>query len=214
MVLCHSRLMYLEFTLAQSMEQFFSCHQHALEFFGLVPARIMIDNLKTGVLHHRSGEPVQFNPRYLDFADHYGFKPVACAPRKGNQKGRVENGVGYIKKNFLAGLQIPSFAALHPAARQWLADTANLRIHGETQSQTRRTLRRRKVRSQAPARCALRLFAHQTGQRHQPLPHSFRGQPLFGPPPVRLPKAHRQNLSRPVVPFLPRKAHCHPSAQL
>ena len=51
---------------------------------------------------------------------------------KDNAKGRVENGVGYVKKNFLAGLQIPDFCALAPAAAQWLNDIANVRIHGET----------------------------------------------------------------------------------
>jgi hypothetical protein len=47
-------------------------------------------------------------------------------------KGRVENGVGYVKKNFLNGLEIPSFCAINPAARQWTDTVANVRIHGET----------------------------------------------------------------------------------
>lgn len=132
MVLCHSRLMYLEFTLSQAMDQFLSCHQHAFEFFGGVPERVMIDNLKTGVLEHPLGEKALFHPRYLDFAAHYGFTPVACGVRKANEKGRVENGVGYIKKNFLAGLELPSFGAINPAALQWLRTVANVRIHGET----------------------------------------------------------------------------------
>lgn len=133
MVFCYSRLMYVEFTLAESMEQFLSCHRRALEFFGGSPRKVMIDNLKAGVLHHPAGEPAQFNPRYLDFAAHYGFEPVACAPRKGNEKGRVENGVGYVKKNLLRGLQISSFEAIQLAGRQWLDATANVRIHRETQ---------------------------------------------------------------------------------
>ena len=132
MVLCHSRLMYLEFTLSQAMDQFLSAHQHAFEFLGGVPERIMIDNLKTGVLEHPLGEKALFHPRYLDFAAHYGFTPVACGVRKANEKGRVENGVGYIKKNFLAGLELPSFSAINPAAMQWLRTVANVRIHGET----------------------------------------------------------------------------------
>src|SRR5690349_18065905 len=45
MVLCHSRMMYLEFTLSEAMEQFLTCHRHALEFFGGTPAKVMIDNL-------------------------------------------------------------------------------------------------------------------------------------------------------------------------
>jgi transposase len=132
MVLCYSRMIYIEFTLSQGMEQFLSCHRHALEFFGGAPAKIMIDNLKTGVLEHPAGMEARFNPRYLDFAAHYGFTPVACQVRKGNEKGRVENGVGYVKKNFLNGLEIPSFSALNPAARQWRDTVANVRMHGET----------------------------------------------------------------------------------
>jgi transposase len=132
MVLCYSRMIYIEFTLSEGMEQFLSCHRHALEFFGGSPAKVMIDNLKSGVLEHPPGLEARFNPRYLDFAAHYGFTPVACQVRKGNEKGRVENGVGYVKKNFLGGLDIPSFGALNPAGRQWMDTVANVRIHGET----------------------------------------------------------------------------------
>jgi len=132
MVLCYSRMMYVEFTLSEGMEQFLSCHRHAFEFFQGVSAKVVIDNLKVGVLRHPSGQKALFHPRYLDLGAHYGFEPVACNVRKGNEKGRVENGVGYVKKNFLNGLEIPSFAAIHPAAIQWRDTVANVRIHGET----------------------------------------------------------------------------------
>jgi transposase len=132
MVLCYSRFLYVEFTLGQGMEWFLSCHQHAFEFFGGTPEKVMIDNLKTGVLQHPLGGPVQFHPRYLDFAAHYGFVPVACGVRKANEKGRAENSVGYVKGNLLRGLDLPGFAALNPAALQWLSTVANVRIHGET----------------------------------------------------------------------------------
>jgi transposase len=56
----------------------------------------MVDNCKTAVLSHPVGQPAQFNPRYLDFANHYGFKVRACGVRKGNEKGRVENGVKFV----------------------------------------------------------------------------------------------------------------------
>lgn len=132
MVLCYSRMLYVEFTLSEAMDQFLTCHRHALEFFGGTPAKVMIDNLKVGVLRHPSGEKAQFNPHYLDFAAHYGFQPVACNIGKGNEKGRVERGVGYVKKNFLSGLDIPSFEAVNPAAGIWRDATANVRLHGET----------------------------------------------------------------------------------
>ena len=132
MVLCHSRMMYVEFSLAQSMEHFLSCHQHAFEFFGGVPENIMIDNLKTGVLQRKTGHDIVFNPKYLDFAQHYGFNIKACGVRKGNEKGRVENAVGYVKKNFLNGLELTQFNALNPAVKSWMDEIANVRIHGET----------------------------------------------------------------------------------
>ena len=133
MVLCYSRLCYIEFTLGEATEHFLAAHQNAFEFFGGVPAKVLIDNLKTAVLHHPLGERPLFHPRYLDFAAHYGFEPRACNVGKAHEKGRVENGVGYVKKNFLAGLELPpGLNALNAAARNWLDTVANNRIHGET----------------------------------------------------------------------------------
>lgn len=132
LVLCHSRQLYVEFTLGQSQEQWLACHAHAFEYLGGVPAEIMVDNCKTAVLTHAPGTAPVFNPTYVDFARHYGFTIKACTPRRPQQKGRVENGVGYIKKNFLAGLALTDFAPLNPAARLWLDTVANVRLHRET----------------------------------------------------------------------------------
>jgi len=76
-------------------------------------------------------DPV-LNPKYLDFANHYGFTIAPCGVGKGNEKGRVESGVGYVKKNFLSGLQIGDFKDLKPAVLHWLDTVANVRTHGET----------------------------------------------------------------------------------
>ena len=133
MVLCHSRMAYVEFTCGEAMEHFLACHRNALEFFGGTPGVILIDNLKTGVLKHPFGERAVFNPRYLDFAAHYGFDPRACNVRKANEKGRVESGVGYVKKNFLAGLELPnSLGGVNTAARRWMDSIANVRDHRAT----------------------------------------------------------------------------------
>jgi len=132
MVLCHSRWMYLEFTVSQQMEFFLACHENAFAALGGVPSRLMVDNLKSAVLQHLVGTAPVFNAKYLDFARHWGFEISACNPRSGNEKGRVENGVGYVKKNFLAGLEMTDFAALQPAALLWQDSVANVRIHGET----------------------------------------------------------------------------------
>ena len=132
MVLCYSRMMYVEFTVSQTMEHFLGCHQNAFDFFGFVPKKIMVDNLKSAVLSRIVGQSPVFNPKYLDFANHYGFTIAPCNVGKGNEKGRVENAVGYVKKNFLSGLHIPDFSAIAPAARDWLDTIANVRIHGQT----------------------------------------------------------------------------------
>ncbi len=132
MVLCHSRMMYVEFTLSEKQEQFLQCHQNAFEFFGGVPEKVMIDNLKTGVLEHKQGTAAIIHPRYADFARHYGFKPVACNPRAPHEKGRVENAVGYVKKNFLRGRSLHGFEHLAAQVRRWLDEVANVRVHRHT----------------------------------------------------------------------------------
>ncbi len=132
MVLCYSRRLYVEFTLAQTQEHFLACHQHAFEYFHGVTAEIMVDNCKTAILSHPHGQPAVPHPRYLDFARHYGFTIKACGPQKPHEKGRVEKSVHYVKQNFLAGLQLAGLEAINAAARRWLDEVANVRVHGET----------------------------------------------------------------------------------
>jgi transposase len=134
MVLCYSRLLYGEFTVSQTMAHGLACHQRAFEFFGGIPHKVMVDNLKSTVLTRALGEAPVFNPTYLDFATHSGFPMAPCHGGKGNEKGRVENAVGYVQKHLLAGLELPDFSALHPAARQWLDPVAKVRVHRETKA--------------------------------------------------------------------------------
>jgi transposase len=131
MVLAFSRKMYVEFTLAETLEHFLACHQHAFEYFGGVVRQVWVDNCKVAVLS-RAGGAITFNPRYLDFANHHGFQIRACGPAQPQEKGRVENGVGYVKKNFLHGLPLADFPVVNPAARYWLETVANVRVHGQT----------------------------------------------------------------------------------
>jgi len=132
MALCHSRMMYVEFTVLQTMEHWLGCHQNAFEFFGAVPQKIMVDNLKSAVLNRTVGQAPVFNPKYVEFADYYGFAIVPCNVGKGNEKGIVENAVGYVKKNLLNGLDIPDFKIMAPLTRHWMDTVANVRSHGET----------------------------------------------------------------------------------
>ena len=131
-VLCYSRLLYVEFTLSQAMEHFLTCQRHAWEFFGGVPTKVMVDNCKTAVLAHPAVGPVEVNPQYADFARHYGFRIVPCNVRAGNEKGRVEKAVDYVKKSLLNGLDLSSLAVVQAAATQWRDQVANCRVHGVT----------------------------------------------------------------------------------
>ena len=133
MVLCHSRMLYAEFFYGEAMEHWLAAHRNAFEFFGGVPSKVMVDNCKTAVTRCASGEqPAVYNSQYLDFAGHYGFKPVACTRKRPNQKGRVENAVGYIRTSFLAGREPASIEALNPALAHWRDTVANVRLHSTT----------------------------------------------------------------------------------
>ena len=79
--------MYVEFTVSQTMEHWLSCHQNGFQFFGQVPGRIMVDNLKSAVLKRIIGQAPVFNQKYHDFSQHYGFGISACNVRKENEKG-------------------------------------------------------------------------------------------------------------------------------
>src|SRR6202453_32126 len=131
MVHCYSRRMYVEFTVSQSMEHFLGCHERAFAILG-VPTKIMVDNLKSAVLRRLTGMAPVFNPRYVDYARHHSFEIAPCNVAAGNEKGRVESGVGYVKKNFLNGMEFTDFSVVNPAAQAWLNEIANVREHGET----------------------------------------------------------------------------------
>lgn len=100
MVMSWSRALFVDFAFDMRMETFCAMHRRALEFFGGVPRRILYDNLKTVVLHH-VGASVQFNPRFMSFAGHYLFEPVAAPVRYPEAKGRVEASIKYVRHSFV-----------------------------------------------------------------------------------------------------------------
>jgi len=154
MVQAFSRQMFVEFTVSQTMEHFLACHEHAFAALG-VPSKIMVDNLKSAVLQRLVGVAPVFNPRYLDYARYHGFEIIACNVGRGNEKGRVESGIGYVKKNFLRGLELTDFSAIQAASQVWLDTIANVRIHGE--------MHRRPVD----------LFAEERPHLRSPNPHPY-----------------------------------------
>lgn len=131
MVLCHSRMLYLEFTLSANFESFIRCHERAFAFLGGVPRELWYDNLATAVAERR-GRLVRFNPRFHVYTGHHRFQPVACNPASGNEKGRVEDGVRYVRHNFWPGRSFADLDDLNAQARAWRDDFANARTHATT----------------------------------------------------------------------------------
>lgn len=132
MVLCYSRLIYIEFTKSERFEAFVRCHENALRYFeGLRPEQFWYDNLPTAVAE-RMGKLIRFNSRFLAYAGHHHFKPHACNVARGNEKGRVEDGVKYIRMNFWKNRKFTDFDDLCRQAAEWRDETANLREHRAT----------------------------------------------------------------------------------
>ena len=126
-VLGFSRLLFVEFTTDMTLATLMRCHQNAFAVFGGCPKTILYDNMKQVKL-----APGEFNPLFVDFAQHYGFVPKTHRVRRPRTKGKVERMVHYVKDNFLAGRTFTDLLDLNTHARHWLDHTANVRIHATT----------------------------------------------------------------------------------
>ena len=131
MVMCYSRLLYLEFSLATKLEDFLRCHQNGLRFFGGSPKSCVYDNLSS-VVKRRRGTDITLNETFQQFAGYHCFQVHACWPNSPNQKGAVERPIDYIKGNFWAGRYFADFHDLNRQRWGWLNETANARVHSVT----------------------------------------------------------------------------------
>ena len=135
MTLSWSRHQYVEFVWDQKLETWLQLHRHAFEYFGGVPARVVIDNLKAGITQACWTDP-QVQQSYRECAEHYGFLILPCRPYTPQHKGKVEQGgVHYVKRNFLGGRGQLAQRQANQAVLTWCETTAGLRIHGTTKEQ-------------------------------------------------------------------------------
>jgi transposase len=130
-LLGYSRRQYLRFVEAQDFETTLREHVRAFSYFGGVAATCLYDNFKVVVSGYDGAEPV-YNPRFLAFATHYGFRPVACRPRRPQTKGKVERPFHYAETNLLCGRTFRTLAHLNEVTAWWLAEVADARVHRET----------------------------------------------------------------------------------
>ena len=126
MVLSWSRALYFRFFLNQRMENFLRGHEAAFRAFGGVPRTLLFDNLKSVVLE-RDGSAIRLNPKFLTFAAHYQFETRPVGVRKGNEKGRVERAIRYIREGFYMGRSWTDIDHLNAQAEHWCRTTADER---------------------------------------------------------------------------------------
>ncbi len=133
--LSYSRALSVRFFFDQSLENFLEAHVEAFAAFGGAPRIILYDNLKAAVLSRR-GDEVQFNPRLLELAAHYHFTPKPCRPARGNEKGRVERAIQYIRSSFFAARPFTTLEDFNRQARIWCDGVASERMWIEDDSRT------------------------------------------------------------------------------
>ena len=131
MTLSFSRHQYAEIVFDQRVETWIRLHITAFESFGGVVNRVVIDNLKSGIVKAVVHDP-EPQRSYRDFAEHYGFLISPCRPRTPQHKGKVESGVHYVKRNALAGRKFTHLAAANAHRVKWVDEIAGRRCHGTT----------------------------------------------------------------------------------
>jgi len=127
MVLAWSRALFARFVLDQTLESFLRCHVAAFTAFGGVARTLLYDNLKTAVLE-RAGDAIRFHPRLLDLAGHYHFAPTPVAVARGNEKGRVERAIRYLRESFFAARTFHSLEHLNAQLDDWIVRIAHQRL--------------------------------------------------------------------------------------
>ncbi|HVN42077.1 MAG TPA: IS21 family transposase [Steroidobacteraceae bacterium] len=129
----HSRRVYVQAFRHERQSAWLDGLEGAFRHFGGTPEEVLLDNARALVDHHDAAtREVRFNARFHTFARYWGFRPRACAPYRARTKGKDERGVGYAKRNAIAGHHFESWAALEAHLLWWMREIADVRVHGTT----------------------------------------------------------------------------------
>jgi transposase len=129
----YSRRCYVTAFLHERQSAWLQGLEGALRHFGGVPREVLLDNARALVDEHNAQtREVRFNERFHAFCRYWGITPRACAPYRARTKGKDERGVGYVKRNAMAGHGFVSIEALHAHLQRWMREVADLRVHGTT----------------------------------------------------------------------------------
>ena len=135
MVLSWSRAIHVLFTLDQTLESFLRGHVEAFTYFQGAARTLLYDNLKSAVLA-RQGNAIEFHPRLLELAGHYHFLPRPCAVARGNEKGRVERQIRFLRDRFFAARRFRDVDDLNAQFLRWRDDWAHARRHPDDPHKT------------------------------------------------------------------------------
>ncbi|MFO1079211.1 MAG: IS21 family transposase [Reyranellaceae bacterium] len=129
----YSRRCHVQAFRHERQSAWFDGMEAAFAGFGGVPQEVLLDNARALVEHHDAAtREVRFNARLAAFARYWGLAPRACAPYRARTKGKDERGVGYVKRNAIAGHGFASWAALEAHLAWWTREIADVREHGTT----------------------------------------------------------------------------------
>lgn len=118
MTLSYSRAIFIRFFVSQSMSCFLQGHESAFSWFQGVPKHCLYDNLKSVVLE-RIGSSIKFNPQMVSYSQYRRFSMRVAAPARGNEKGRTERAIRYVRDNFFAGRKYKNIQELNQQALVW-----------------------------------------------------------------------------------------------
>lgn len=142
---CHSRLLYLHFTHSQKQAALHQGLLSAFSFMGGTCREMVVDNMLTAVTE-RVGPAIRFNEAFLEFLRPFKIAPYACNKRQPQEKGKVENVIGYIKGNFWPLRSFRDLCDVNAQAARWRDETANARIHAATGRPPRELFQPEKMR--------------------------------------------------------------------
>lgn len=129
----YSRRLYVQPFRSHRQENWFAGLEGAFRRFGGITEEVLFDNDRGLVVRHdRLTREVEFNARLRAFAKHWRFRPRACAPYRARTKGKDERGVGYVKKNAIAGRSFETWSAFEAHLDEWVREIADKRVHGTT----------------------------------------------------------------------------------
>lgn len=127
----YSRMLYVEFTHSQNQSALHQCILNAFTFFGGTACEIVVDNMLTAVIE-RQGRLIRFNDAFLTFLIPLKMVPIACNPGAPHEKGKIENAIKYLRRNFWPLRTFTDLCDVNRQVRKWLDTVASVRIHQTT----------------------------------------------------------------------------------